>query len=176
MPHLTRVSSWFALSALCSIAACGTSSTDGAPGIKDDTAGGSGGSTGFVATGGGGGSFIANPSDASATFTGGDGSLVGVVGVDDLGDAKCAEQSIQAERRPLDIYIMLDSSGSMTSTLADKKTTKWSAVSSALQSFLSDPSSAGLGVGLQYFPLVTAGIPTQLRDYRRMSAIGTVRN
>jgi hypothetical protein len=37
--------------------------------------------------------------------------------------------------------------------------TKWEAVSNALKSFLSDPASSGLGVGIQYFPLLDPGVP-----------------
>jgi hypothetical protein len=37
---------------------------------------------------------------------------------------------------------------------------KWDAVKAALQAFLQDPESAGIGVGLQYFPLVKANAPT----------------
>jgi hypothetical protein len=39
--------------------------------------------------------------------------------------------------------------------------TKWDAVRMALTAFVSDPASAGLGVGLQYFPLGAPGIPEQ---------------
>ena len=81
-----------------------------------------------------------------------------VVGGATLGDAACAAQTQQAEKLPLDMYIMLDSSGSMTE-LTSSGQTKWDAIGQALKAFLADPSSAGLGVGLQYFPLTTPGVP-----------------
>src|SRR5260221_8914202 len=36
---------------------------------------------------------------------------------------------------------------------------KWDAIRAALDAFVSDPASAGLGVGLQYFPLRKPGVP-----------------
>jgi len=36
---------------------------------------------------------------------------------------------------------------------------KWTRVKQALTSFLDDPQSAGLGVGIQYFPLLRPGVP-----------------
>jgi hypothetical protein len=39
--------------------------------------------------------------------------------------------------------------------------TKWDAVRAALTSFLQDPASNGIGVGLQYFPITRAGVPPQ---------------
>jgi hypothetical protein len=83
-----------------------------------------------------------------------------VVGGAPLGDAACAAQSQTAEKLPLDMYVMLDSSGSMTETTSSGQT-KWDAISLALTTFVNDPSSAGIGVGLQYFPLTTPGVPDQ---------------
>ncbi len=73
-------------------------------------------------------------------------------------DAACATQSAMAETLPLDLYVMVDSSGSMAGETA-AGTTKWDAVRAALQSFFRDPQSAGLGVALQYFPLLQPGVP-----------------
>jgi hypothetical protein len=39
--------------------------------------------------------------------------------------------------------------------------TKWDAVRAAITGFLNDPKSAGLGVGLQYFPLIVPGTTAQ---------------
>jgi len=74
------------------------------------------------------------------------------------GGPKCAAKVSTAQAIPLDMYIMLDSSGSMldrTATLASK----WDAVKLALESFLTDDASAGIGVGLQYFPLIKPNAP-----------------
>ena len=88
-----------------------------------------------------------------------------VIGTDALGDAACAVATQSAQKVPLDLYIMLDSSGSMAGTVAGNQT-KWDAVRGALTAFLRDPKSAGLGVGIQYFPLFQPGRPRHLRDRR----------
>ncbi|MEO7036986.1 MAG: VWA domain-containing protein [Polyangiaceae bacterium] len=70
----------------------------------------------------------------------------------------CATHVTSAQPIPLDIYLMLDISGSMLDKTA-AKTTKWAAVTAALESFLQDKSSAGVGVGLQFFPLTNPKLP-----------------
>jgi hypothetical protein len=130
------------------------------------TAGGGGGGAGV--TGGAGTAGAAT--DAGVVFVRYDGpppsfdALVDapmrVVGSAPLGDAACAAQTQRAERLPLDMYVMLDSSGSMTE-LTSSGQTKWDAIRAALTAFLRDPSSAGIGVGLQYFPLTRAGVPAE---------------
>src|SRR6187551_1149097 len=75
----------------------------------------------------------------------------------DLSDA-CAAKITTANAVPLDIYLMLDVSGSMLDVTATQ-VTKWDAVKLALESFLTDDASAGLGVGLQYFPLQKPNVP-----------------
>jgi hypothetical protein len=129
---------------------CGSSDGSNVLGTIDASSGAGG------ATGGGGsiglaGSIVVGPSDGG--IVGVDG-IVGSVGGGSLEDAACASESHQGQQVPLDLYMMLDSSGSMTETLSDNVTTKWDAVRAALRSFLNDPASSGLGVGLQYFPLV----------------------
>ena len=70
----------------------------------------------------------------------------------------------EAERVPVDMYIMLDRSGSMLAQTGAGPT-KWDATRNALESFLTDSRSDGLGVGLQYFPIGKAGVPaTCLQD------------
>src|SRR4029079_15775434 len=49
-------------------------------------------------------------------------------------DAACAMQSAVARTSPLDLYMMVDSSGSMTDKTA-AGTTKWAAVQSAMGAF-----------------------------------------
>jgi len=77
-----------------------------------------------------------------------------------LGDA-CIGVSSEAKLLPLDIYVMYDQSGSM-----DEKTgaggmspTKWAAAKTAFFSFLADPASTGIGIGIQYFAYYPPGIP-----------------
>lgn len=84
---------------------------------------------------------------------------------------ECAADSQKAERMPLDMYIMLDKSGSMAWNFDNQKdapggpkspNARWGAVVNALKTFLDDPASHGMGVGLQYFP---NGSQCQLSSY-----------
>ncbi len=87
------------------------------------------------------------------------------------GDAACAMQSIQAERVPLDLYVMMDTSGSMLDRTTSGQT-KWDAIKAALSSFFVDPQSAGLGVGLQYFPQIRAEVPESCTSDAMCGAFG----
>jgi hypothetical protein len=100
-----------------------------------------------------GGSFTVS-SGAGASGAGANGAGVG-------GGDTCAGETSQAQQIPLDLYLMLDSSGSMMETTGANGSgpSKWTAVTQALTTFFSDPTSAGLGVGLQHFPLLAAGVP-----------------
>src|SRR3954469_23325044 len=87
---------------------------------------------------------------ADASSVAGSLSLYGPkLGTDGTGGADasdtCAGELIQAERTPLDMYVMLDASGSMLdATASDPEVTKWQAVSSALTGFMQDPQSEGI--------------------------------
>jgi len=72
-------------------------------------------------------------------------------------DAACATQSASAQSLPLDLFMMVDSSGSMTEKTA-AGTTKWAAVQAAMSAFFNDQASAGISVGLQYFPLIQPNV------------------
>ncbi len=79
-------------------------------------------------------------------------------------DDSCAADVSKAEVVPLDMYIMLDVSGSMLDTTSTydnmgKAISKWSAVKAALEGFITADTSSGLGVGLQYFPVLKPNIP-----------------
>jgi hypothetical protein len=89
---------------------------------------------------------------------GGSGAGNGKGNGPDLSEA-CAAKISTAQAIPLDIFIMLDVSGSMLDLTATQ-VTKWDAVKLALESFLTDDASTGLGVGLQYFPLQKPGTPS----------------
>jgi hypothetical protein len=129
----------------------------GCAGVKQDVSSGG--------LGGGGGGHAG----AGAPFhTGGSTGTAGsadagtrVIGSDPVGSMACATFSDQAQQVPLDLYIMMDSSGSMAQPTGANGTgqTKWEAVEGALQTFLQDPSSTGLGVGIQYFPQVQTTVP-----------------
>lgn len=61
---------------------------------------------------------------------------------------QCATSQYEAKLRPLDMLVLLDQSGSMT-----EHDDRWTPTTNAIKSFVSSPESAGIGIGLQYFPL-----------------------
>jgi hypothetical protein len=116
--------------------------------------------TGGAAGSGGDGSDAAAGNAGSAGLTGSGGGLMldSSAGDSSADGPSCAGEVSTAELLPLDMYIMLDDSGSM-----NQKTTsgasKWSAITQALSAFLADPQSVGLGVGLQFFAVLKPGVP-----------------
>jgi len=113
------------------------SSSGGMPNTATSTTGAGptlGGPTGFNPNGG----------------NGGVGTVGGLAG-GGAGGESCAGEEHDAELLPLDVYIMLDRSLSMNAATA-AGSTKWDAITSALESFVADPESDGIGVGIQYFP------------------------
>jgi hypothetical protein len=70
---------------------------------------------------------------------------------------QCAEQAIKADLLPLDLVLVLDASGSMRNEIGGK--TRWAWVAEALTTFVQDPRSIGIGVGLQLFPFTIAAKP-----------------
>lgn len=139
--HVCRfIASSFSLA--CLVVACGGS--DAANGDGNAGSGANGTAAGGPKLGGVGAS-----SSGGSTGTGGPGET-------------CAGELIEAKSIPLDMYVMLDSSGSMLDvTEGDAAITKWQAVSAALTDFVSDPESAGIGIGLQRFPLTNPAAPAQ---------------
>jgi hypothetical protein len=135
-------------------AACGSSDKKEPHGL---TSAGASGSSGTAGTGGTGGSTGGSGTGGSIALSGGasgsSGSSSGGSGADGL----CGGDDFDAVLVPLDLYVMLDSSGSMTDTA--NGSTKWAAVQGALMSFLEDPASSGIGIGLQFFPLQAADAP-----------------
>ncbi|WP_129577798.1 MULTISPECIES: VWA domain-containing protein [Sorangium] len=128
----------------------------------------SGGGTGGASTGDGAGSGTSSengsgPSSSTGYGTDEPGGINGAsssgAGEGAGGDASCAGETSTAELVPLDLYIMLDASGSMDEPLS-RGVTKWDAVTDALEAFFTDEQSVGLGVGLQYFPLPDDDVPS----------------
>jgi len=139
----------FILGFVASQLACGGTST---PNFVPGEQGGSDGDASLAGSGGAGGTD--RPDSPIAIET--SGSETGL----DESDT-CAAQNQKAERAPLDMYIMMDESGSMDYKATGSSNTKWELVTQALSTFLNDPNSAGIGVGIQYFPLwVVATLPT----------------
>lgn len=147
-------------------AACG--STSDHPGTASANASGNGSGNTSAKAGTTGGPDLGN---LGGVGNGSDGA-----GGADIGD-ECAGDLIEAQRVPLDMYVMLDVSGSMLSpTEGDPNVTKWQAVSSALSGFISDDDSAGIGVGLQVFPIRRPEAPTSCTSDKACGDFGPCAN
>jgi von Willebrand factor type A domain len=152
----------FVLTAMLALAgACG-----------DPAINGNGGATGTGGSGGGGpvtpprtdGGFLPPTTlpDSGAPPRGGAGGAMGTggsagtpgaggsAGTPGAGDMTCASTSAKATPVPVDLFIMLDKSGSMQGA-------KWDAAKAALTSFVQSPTTAGMSVGLGVFPLLEPG-------------------
>ncbi|MEO8182128.1 MAG: hypothetical protein ABI895_25105 [Deltaproteobacteria bacterium] len=74
----------------------------------------------------------------------------------------CLGETRAAEAIGLDMFLMLDVSGSMLDPLPAsplaRGTSKWDAVRSSLESFVQAPETTEIGIGLQYFPQSNAGV------------------
>jgi von Willebrand factor type A domain len=122
-------------------AACGSDSGNGSagPGVGGSANGtGTGGSANGTGTGG--------SSASGGGGTGGGLNLDSSVGGGTADAATCGEAVQKADLVPLDLYVMLDQSGSMDTG------GYWDEVVNALQGFVTDSASADLGVALQFFP------------------------
>ncbi|MCB9595475.1 MAG: hypothetical protein H6719_22330 [Sandaracinaceae bacterium] len=71
---------------------------------------------------------------------------------------ECRPFQARATLAGLDVFVLLDSSGSMADT-TDSGATKAEAVAAALGDFVSSPDSEGIGVALTFFPQVEEGVP-----------------
>lgn len=99
--------------------------------------GGSGGSATTSSTTGSGGAFTTSSSSSGGSTGAGGG---------------CAGVSFAAKPVPLDIFVMLDQSGSMNLS-AGNGMTRWESAKAAITSFVQQPSTDGIGMGIQYFGL-----------------------
>jgi hypothetical protein len=89
-----------------------------------------------------------------------------------VGDgAACYAQVRKGESLPLDIYVLLDKSSSMME-VTPSGFPKWDLIRAALESFLGDPGSTGIGIGLQYFPLRKPGVPAVCTTHAECGAGG----
>jgi hypothetical protein len=104
--------------------------------------------------GGGSGAGNANGTGNNQNGSTGDGFANGTGTTTGVGGG-CAGINKTAEKVPLDMYIMLDQSGSMSDPPSMGGGTKWDAVEGAINAFVNQPEAAGIGVGIQYFPLST---------------------
>jgi hypothetical protein len=86
------------------------------------------------------------------------GGFVGSGGAGTGGSNACAADTFPGVLVPLDMYVMLDKSASM------QDSNKWTNVLNALNTFFSDPGSAGIGVGLKFFPVPPSNPPPSSCD------------
>jgi hypothetical protein len=76
-----------------------------------------------------------------------------------IGDrAACTAFNAVADVAPLDVFLMVDSSGSMDFKTAEG-ISKWSAMRQALGQFLIDPASGGIGAEIAFFPILDPHVP-----------------
>ncbi len=94
-----------------------------------------------------------SPGNGGTLSLGGTASSGGSAGLD-----ACAAEVQTGKVVPLDMFIMLDISGSMLDP-TDSGSSKWDAVKSALEAFVNDERSAGLGVGIQHSPIQKPDAP-----------------
>src|SRR5882724_699680 len=123
-----------------------TASSTSGTGMSSSTSAGTGGTSGGTGTG-----------TVSIIGTGGVGT--GPAGV--APDASCAQQAGDTSAITTDIFIMLDKSSSMNCPASDDACdnppntlthpTRWEAVTTAINSFINAPGSAGIGVGIGFF-------------------------
>ncbi|MFZ5891571.1 MAG: hypothetical protein ACOY0T_11010 [Myxococcota bacterium] len=127
--------------------ACGSSSGGSGPGLGGNAS----------AQGGG-----INVSSGGSSSTAGKGNGSG--GLDP--NSACIGTSVEGERVPVDLYFMVDTTGSMNCPVPDSlddpctvdpgppyaATTRWVVESAALKSFMESPKNNGMGVGIGFFP------------------------
>jgi hypothetical protein len=146
-----------------SVGGDGGFAASGEGGSAGSAASGSGGSAAAISSGGVGassnGGSAASSTGGSAAGDGGDLPDVTFVydpPADDGGldpDSSCAKTVVQAEPLPLDMYVILDKSGSMgiDCNVGSTGTSKWCYAINALYKFFDAPSSVGTGVALNFF-------------------------
>lgn len=140
------------------ISACGTGQDPAQAGTAGAAASSSGGGN---AGGSSGGNHAGGAGDGAGDLGGSFASSGAGAGGQGGEPPICAGTTVEGELIPLDMYIMLDKSGSMTDKTGFNGSgpSKWDAVTAALKSFFDDPGSSGLGVGLQFFPSNIPGVP-----------------
>ncbi len=82
----------------------------------------------------------------------------------------CAASAFTPEKVPVDLHILIDSSLSMGEPAGTRS--KWDRAQEAVDVFVSDPKSAGLGVGVTFYPNFTAtNVNTCRLDYYANPAV-----
>ena len=130
-------------------------------GSNDDESKVSGGSAaqGNINTNNTAGTGVLDPGAGSSTGNpgGGAGSVVDP-------NSACATSSADGEAIPVDLYFMVDITGSMNCPVPEMTAcevatmppamgeSRWTVVASALKAFVADPANQTLGVGMRFFP------------------------
>jgi hypothetical protein len=138
-----------------SFAGCGGDTNDGTGKVGGTNT--TGPSTTIVITGPGG---TGGSGSGGGPGTGGSGGNGGDVIID--GDAACVAEPRAGEQIPIDLFFMVDKSGSMTCPVPGNGAcmgspmspppNRWSSIKEALISFANSTASAGLGMGMGFFP------------------------
>jgi hypothetical protein len=142
-----------ALLAALPVAACAAS--ESSQSVVNENGGSSGAAGGDAGSGGSEpGRGGAEPNGGSNTIVVPDASTDASDDVTIERDAACGIGTAEATLSPVRILVMFDRSTSMLpSTIGSiTKPDRWASATSALKQFLSDPSAAGLGVALRFFP------------------------
>lgn len=149
---------------ITALAGCGADrpdpATDGA-GQGNPAGGGGTGQSGGSSSGGGGSNETPegsqDPAEPVLNGPGQGGSGQGGSGQgSDGGGMDCGRDSYEAERVGVNLYLLVDVSGSMRVPIGvqdDMLITRWDAVSGAIQDFIGSPSSDGLDLALSYYPI-----------------------
>jgi len=156
------------LVALC-VAACSPAGSD------SRTKGAASDGTGTIPSAGGSGSSSSGDvngglhitmggSDGSPTAQGGSSGSLGSGGV-------CNADSHEGQRVPLDMYFLVDSSGSMKDQITGGGS-RWAAVSGALIDFLKQPGNAESALGIGYFPIIPAASTCKMGDPNCICLLG----
>ncbi|HET9953456.1 MAG TPA: hypothetical protein VFQ61_03070 [Polyangiaceae bacterium] len=87
------------------------------------------------------------------------------------GDDSCAATTTMAKQIPLELYFITDSSKSMLEQ-TPTGATKWQALQQAMQGFFNDPNSAGMSVGLKFFPDEQPNVPAACASDAECGAFG----
>lgn len=122
--------------------------------------GGVGGADASIGDGGGnGGVSGASGGTGGALGSGGasGGGNAGTGGSSSVDGGSCAATPVMLDRAPLDIYVLLDQSLSMSDSVTGGR--KWDLVTAALQTFVQSSDSNGVSIGIGYFPLVVQNPP-----------------
>jgi hypothetical protein len=132
---------------LAMIAACGGRIENGETTPASGAAAGSGGAAGASGRSGSGGTINGGEAGMFGNAgTGGDG-------LDASPDYACPPLvTDDLERRPLDMFILLDQSGSMSLGVD-----RWTPITTAIKNFVLAPEAAGTGLGIGYFGVYPDG-------------------